>query len=131
MCTTRLMSANAGRCRLPTARASGPLGLNGAPGKRPKPVMSTVTMSYPERMRDFLDRERGRERALGHRLLDRRQARPELGVGLQPQVKAVFQHRPHPFDLLLAAARRKFADCFKLLAMRQRLVPKVRNPIAG
>src|SRR3979490_2313499 len=115
MWTMRFTSAKAGRCRLPTARASGPLGLNGAPGKRPKPVMSTVTMSHPERLRDFLDRERGRERALGHCLLDRRQARLEPGVGLQPQMNTIFQHRPHPFDLLLAAARRELADGFKLL----------------
>ena len=38
----RRTSASAGRRRLATARASGALGLNGAPGKRPKPVMRTV-----------------------------------------------------------------------------------------
>src|SRR6266536_2471165 len=117
MCTTRLTPANAGRRRLPTARASGPLGLNGAPGKRPKPVMRTVTMSHPERLRDFVDRERRGERAFGDSLLDCRQARLELGVGLQAQMNTVFQHRPHPFDLLLAAARRELADRFELLAM--------------
>src|SRR3981189_2716157 len=119
MWMTRSMSEKAGRLLLPTAPASGPLGLNGAPGKRRKPVMRTVTISHPERLRDFLDRERRRERALGHSLLDRRQARPEPGVGLQAQMKAVFQHRPHPFDLLLAAPRHELADGFKLLAMRQ------------
>src|SRR5438045_2059 len=117
MCTTRLTSANVGRRRLPTARASGPLGLNGAPGKRPKPVMSTVVISHPERLRDFVDRERRRQRAVGDSFFDCRQARLELGVGLQAPMNTVFQHRPHPFDLLLAAARRELADRFKLLAM--------------
>src|SRR6188768_1654044 len=42
MCRTRRTSAKAGRRRFATARASCALGLNGAPGKRPKPVMRTV-----------------------------------------------------------------------------------------
>ena len=51
-------------------------------------------------------------------------ARLELRVGLQPQMDAVLQHRPHPFDLLLAPPRGEFAGGGELLAVRQHLSPR-------
>src|SRR6266478_4634534 len=82
---------------------------------------------YAERCRDLVDGKRRRERTIRNRFLDRRQTRLELGVGLEPQVKPVLQHRPHPLDLLLTATRSEFARGGQLLAMRERLLPKLRD----
>src|SRR5205085_11880193 len=56
MCTARRMPANAGRRRFARASASGRLGLKGAPGKRPKPVMSTRVMRSALRMGTLIAR---------------------------------------------------------------------------
>src|SRR2546423_1177496 len=84
-----------------------------------------------ERSCDFVDGERRRQFSIRDRLFDRWQARLELGIGLQPQMKAVLQHRPHPFHLLLTPPRGELTRSRKLLAMRQYLLPKLCDAVAG
>src|SRR5262245_58939892 len=88
--------------------ASGSVGLNGAPGNGPKPVMRIVAVivrSDPERAGDLVDRDRRRDASFGDRGLDAGKLGYQRRVRSEPREHAVLEHRPHPFDLLLAPPR--------------------------
>src|SRR5580700_5163015 len=111
------MSAKAGRRRRARAWASAALGLNGAPGNGPKPVMRTRMASEFEYLGDLLDR-RGRRQPPGRDLgFEFWQRRFKPAVGAQRREQPLFEHRPHPFHLLFATARRELARGHKFLPM--------------
>src|SRR4051812_47389985 len=62
---------------------------------------------YPQCGRNFFDGERRRQCPVRHGFLDRRNPRLHPGVSLEAQMESILEHRPHPFDLLLAPARRE------------------------
>src|SRR5215218_9357625 len=139
-------SASAGRRRAPSRLTSACVGLNGAPGNGPKPVMSTVDIfagtssttldslasSTTASMRPPLDsqrlgylfgRQRRREAAFGDRGFQRRQARLDGRVRLEAPDQPFLDHRPHPFDLLLAPLAFERARLRQPRAMVKHLVP--------
>ena len=81
-----------------------------------------------ERGCDLLDRERrptaGRRRPRPRSAAAWRAAR---GSDFSRANSAVLEHRPHPFDLLLAAARGELAGLRHALAMQRRPAPRARR----
>ena len=63
--------------------------------------------------------------AVRHRRLDLRQLGAQGRVRVQAGEDALLEHRPHPFDLLLAPARRKLARLRQPFAMREHLLPEL------
>src|SRR5579863_4701667 len=124
MWTERCVSANAGRRRRASALTNVALGLNGAPGKGPKPSSKTRTTSLPKQVGDFLDRGIGCEPSRCHRGFDALQCGLERPIGAQGSEQPLFQHFPHPFHLLLAAPCSELTRRRELLPMLECLFPK-------
>src|SRR5262249_33008619 len=80
---------------------------------------------------DFLDRERRRQPPLGDGGFERRQARLEAWVALEPRDQPLVEHGPQPFDLLLLAPRRKFPGVREAVAMGEHLLPQRGETVAG
>src|SRR6202035_4395027 len=120
----RSIPAKAGRRLRANALASAALGLNGAPGNGPKPVMRTRTASEPEHFGDLLDRRGRRQTSRCDLGFEFWQRRFERAVGAQRREQPLLQHCPHPFHLLFAAARRELARGRQLLSVIEDVGPQ-------
>src|SRR5580658_4033039 len=131
MWVERSSAAKAGRRRRASASASAALGLNGAPGNGPKPVMRTRIFLEPEYLGDFFRRARWRQATGGDVGFELRQRGFERAVGAQRREQPLLQHRPHPLHLLGAAPRRKLTRGGELLPMVQDMGPQRLNAVAS
>ncbi len=103
-------------------------GLNGAPGKGPKPVIRTRISPSPAWPRPARRRWPAPAGLPRHRPRCAATATLERAVGAQPaQEQALFKHGPHPFHLLLAASRGQFAGGGEPLPMIEHMRPKPRR----
>ena len=82
MCVVIRISASAGRRLRASALTKTVLGLNGAPGKGPKPMRRTRTL-LAEHIGNLLDRRIGRETSRRDLGFEPRQRRLERAVGTQ------------------------------------------------
>src|ERR1700719_257963 len=129
--------AKAGWRRRASSSASTPVGLKGAPGNGPTPVirmlrlMARLYRSYAERRGNLLDRNRRGHAALGHCGLECWQLGPERRIRAHMREHAFLQHRPHPFDLLLTPTRIVLSRRAHALAVIADRLPQLRNSLAG
>src|SRR5208282_2105966 len=131
MCGVQTISARAGRRWRARALTKTALGLNGAPGKGPKPMRSTRMASPAEYVGNLLDGGVGRKASRRDIGFDPRQGRLERPVGTQRREQTLFEHRPHPFHLLFAAPRSKLAGRSEPLAVVEDPRPQLRDAVAG
>src|SRR6266508_114269 len=100
----RATSAKAGRRRAPSRATSGPVGLTGAPGNGPKPVMRTESITRRS---------------------------PARSPPPRSPATAAPQPRPLPLDLLLAPLRVELARFRQARAVGEHLLPQRVDAGAG
>src|ERR1700738_3303434 len=106
-----LISLSAGRRSRSKRATSGCVGLYGAPGNGPKPVMRMWSLSVilSQHLRDLLRRDRWRDAAVGDLSFGLFHFRADRRIGAQPRHHPLLQHRPHPLHLLLPPPRGEIA----------------------
>src|SRR5262249_47758089 len=119
--------------RRPSSVATSSVGLNGAPGNGPKPVMRIVVVTALDSQQagNLVGGGRRRHSSIRDRGFEPRQLGPERGIGFEPREYALLQDRPHPLHLLLAAARLELAGLGDVVAMLQHDVPELGDALAG
>src|SRR5205814_2646809 len=120
------ISAKAGRRSRNSRATRGCVGLKGAPGNGPNPVirMRSFWLISPQHARNLLGRQYRRDAAVSHLGFDLFHLGTNGLVRTQPRHHALLQHRPHPFDLLLAPPRREFARGAHRYTMVENFLPK-------